>query len=151
MIPHHEQRAWARLTADMEGDMHQYDYWQDASENVRQAYLDVILLEDAARAAGITSAIVYAQNPDEGWGPYAKIGKGQYWRPLDDDGDALRLAVKLGLEIMQTEDSDKVAYVQVSLYMGHDLCVTEPRGNDHYAATRRAIVRAAAQLPPRVA
>lgn len=41
------------------------------------------------------------------------------WNPLTDDGDALRLAVKLNLDI---------------------------RYKDSYAATRRAIVRAAAAI-----
>jgi hypothetical protein len=52
-----------------------------------------------------------------------------YWKPLTDDGDAFRLAVRLklfggyhGMESSQFEDGDP------------------------YAATRRAIVRAAAEI-----
>jgi hypothetical protein len=53
------------------------------------------------------------------------------WNPLTDDGDALRLAVKCGFfsyEIIPEELSS--AFLQ----------------SDPYAATRRAIVRAAAEI-----
>jgi len=53
------------------------------------------LLELAAKAAGM--AIEY----DEGFGMYWSDDKfsGMFWNPLHNDGDALRLAVKLGLTI----------------------------------------------------
>lgn len=64
------------------------------------------------------------------------------WNPLTDDGDALRLAVKLRMMI----DAIKQGYME-----GHVVAVVdgapavyEPREPDHSAATRRAIVRAAA-------
>lgn len=64
------------------------------------------------------------------------------WNPLDDDGDALRLAVKLWLTI-QVDDEDRRTYVVGST----GRCIgTEPHGDDLYAATRRAIVRAAAEI-----
>jgi hypothetical protein len=62
------------------------------------------------------------------------------WNPLTDDGDALRLAVKLGFEIVQFSTS-----VRVCPLVGGDDC-HEGHGNDPYAATRRAIVRAAAEI-----
>lgn len=95
------------------------------------------LLEKAAKAAGIENAAFYNEDDGNGW--YAKIGKGQYWRPLQDDGDALRLAVKLQIQFCALDhsaiaSSDKTgAHEQV-----------EFDGSDPYAATRRAIVRAAA-------
>ena len=49
------------------------------------------------------------------------------WNPIDDDGDALRLAVKLGIDVFPWQDKHRDR---------HDL----------YAATRRAIVRAAAEI-----
>ena len=67
------------------------------------------------------------------------------WNPLIDDGDALRLAVKLELDILNScisvraihRDKDTGASVKC-------------RGNTPqmgpYAATRRAIVRAAAEI-----
>lgn len=69
------------------------------------------------------------------------------WNPLDDDGDALRLAVKLGLLI----DCDNVLKdVEAVLVMrDHDdqyVRMNERYGDDPYAATRRAIVRAAAEI-----
>jgi hypothetical protein len=89
------------------------------------------LLERAAKAAGMEG---YAYWPSDNcmrsseratkYGPVHA-----YWSPLTDDGDALRLAVKLFLweavrDGYQHVDSD----------------------GDIYAATRRAIVRAAAAL-----
>lgn len=96
------------------------------------------LLEAAARAAGLSltwgekykggddeidcTDIPYAQgaSPDEA--PY-------HWNPLTDDGDALRLAVKLYLW-----EAVRTAHRHVSDTV------------DIYAATRRAITRAAAAI-----
>lgn len=59
------------------------------------------------------------------------------WSPLTDDGDALRLAVKLGITFRHF--GHKVSAV------GTTQC-DEYVGDDPYAATRRAIVRAAAEI-----
>ena len=61
------------------------------------------------------------------------------WNPLEDDGDALRLAVKLGLTVVV--ESDMV----FCRNRRSDKAFCE-RSNDPYAATRRAIVRAAAEI-----
>jgi hypothetical protein len=61
------------------------------------------------------------------------------WNPLTDDGDALRLAVKLKMQVKQWE-SNSIAVVV------WDKHATEDATNDRYAATRRAIVRAAAEI-----
>lgn len=61
--------------------------------------------------------------------------------PLTDDGDALRLAVKLCLTV--SADSDELC---VWRYQNPDVDVCEQINNDPYAATRRAIVRAAAEI-----
>ena len=67
------------------------------------------------------------------------------WNPLNDDGDALRLAVKLQLTI-QVGSLDGTVVVTSN----NDSRIYEAEnylpGGDHYAATRRAIVRAAAEL-----
>lgn len=69
------------------------------------------LLAQAANAAGIPAYdIIYGKNQ---------------WNPLVNDGDALRLAVQLGI------------FVRL-----HHINETD----DPYAATRRAIVEAAAQI-----
>jgi len=64
-----------------------------------------------------------------------------YWNPLTDDGDALRLAVKLRLDV-DCMGGDVVVAYQVITH-SH---AAEQIGHDHYAATRRAIVRAAAEI-----
>jgi hypothetical protein len=62
------------------------------------------------------------------------------WDPLDSDGDALRLAVKLRISISREELGRTVAYNHML-----NVKVTE-YDEDEYAATRRAIVRAAAEI-----
>ena len=57
------------------------------------------------------------------------FAKGKEWNPLTDDGDALRLAMKLDID---------VAKVQIKFWDKHSI--------NPYAATRRAIVRAAAEI-----
>jgi len=97
---------------------------------------DKELLELAAKAAGMR--LNHAGQPTTG--NYYDLADFN-WNPLLDDGDALRLAVKLGLEV-RTDGPYLIAvtprYVDNELY--------EPRGDDPYAATRRAIVRAAAVI-----
>lgn len=68
-----------------------------------------------------------------------------WWNPLTDDGDALRLAVKLGIgiEVINPRDSMELGRTIVS-----NCCVLH--SNDPYAATRRAIVRAAAEIGRRM-
>ena len=65
------------------------------------------------------------------------------WNPLTDDGDALRLAVKLKVDLIRDFDRIDIVYGNeaVSEYL-YDL----PTPTDPYAATRRAIVRAAAEI-----
>jgi hypothetical protein len=62
------------------------------------------------------------------------------WNPFHDDGDALRLAVKLGLAVVPYQ-ADIAA-----LHNASGRSWAEMRGTDAYAAARRAIVRAAAAL-----
>ena len=58
------------------------------------------------------------------------------WNPLTDDGDALRLAVKLHMQVSITTESCRAETLPVLGVMVND--------NDEFAATRRAIVMAAA-------
>jgi hypothetical protein len=60
------------------------------------------------------------------------------WNPLKDDGAALRLAINLGLHILPGPRSVDVGPFAMEYFDGHD--------GDTYAATRRAIVRAAAEI-----
>ncbi|CAM5214943.1 Phage ABA sandwich domain-containing protein OS=Bosea thiooxidans OX=53254 GN=SAMN05660750_01651 PE=4 SV=1 [Bosea thiooxidans] len=67
------------------------------------------------------------------------------WNPLADDGDALRLAAKLemnvGNGIRRSIEAWTVSEDDGGVYRG-----VEPKGDDVCAATRRAIVRAAAAV-----
>jgi hypothetical protein len=69
------------------------------------------------------------------------------WNPLTDDGDALRLAVKLSLT--PTRESDRVwvrgTHGTFTVFERYD----KLRGGCPYDATRRAIVRAAAEIGKR--
>ena len=90
------------------------------------------LLELAAKAAGIEYGVIHDAprlKCDAGWTP---------WNPLTDDGDALRLAVKCGIDISFNDAAQCV-------YAGESM---EPfnRNPDICAATRRAIVREAAEV-----
>ena len=92
------------------------------------------LLELAAKAVGRTIDPIDAMHEPEDW---------MCWNPLESDGDALRLAVRLGLQVHTSEDS----YVFAGIAMtetGLGFC--ECRADDPSAATRRAIVRAAAAI-----
>jgi hypothetical protein len=62
------------------------------------------------------------------------------WNPLTDDGDALRLAVKLSLNVQINQISVNVYYGETK-FVGEE-CLSAGRD----AATRRAIVRAAADI-----
>ena len=62
-----------------------------------------------------------------------------FWSPLTNDGDALRLAMKLGLLIDCTSQCARTLEDSLSWFDGDS-------EGDEEAATRRAIVRAAAAL-----
>lgn len=73
------------------------------------------------------------------------------WNPLTDDGDALRLAVKLKLAIFPPEGDDgdfAVASVPEGVLddFGETWFQENVKDGDELAATRRAIVRAAAEI-----
>ena len=68
-----------------------------------------------------------------------------YWNPIEDDGDALRLAVKIGIDIGRGTHNNRWAVHFASSKVFSENC--ERNGvQDPYAATRRAIVRAAAEI-----
>ena len=60
------------------------------------------------------------------------------WNPLTDDGDALRLAVKLHMQVSITTESCRAETLPVLGVRVND--------KDEMAATRRAIVKAAAAI-----
>ena len=104
------------------------------------------LLELAAKAAGIR--INHWVYDDLDYSP-AVLEAGGTWHPLADDGDALRLAVKLGLTVEQWFFGQEVLvydFKESTMYEGLGVSVHEPYGTDPLAATRRAIFRAAAEI-----
>lgn len=108
-------------------------------------------LELAAKAAGIV-VLGYVENYDDfywhgpSWGLIIEGANG-VWNPLEDDGDALRLAVKLGL-VIDTDYNNGAAAGSAYLSMDdfHEYDHPLRFGADRAAATRRAIVRAAAEI-----
>lgn len=99
---------------------------------------DLELVKFAAKAAGIevryqpiTRRFLYQKElPSDGF--YLA-----YWAPLTDDGDALRLAVKLKMVV------DPYAGV---VAIPKDVVIAVLNEDDMMAAVRRAIVRAAAEI-----
>jgi hypothetical protein len=93
---------------------------------------DKKLLELAAKAAGYNGKY----RSDLGYFEFMKDDKVLVvnWNPLEDDGEAFRLAVKLQMDV-SIEDcgawvNDRITVMDI----------------DRYAATRRAIVLAAARI-----
>lgn len=99
---------------------------------------DTELLAAAAKATGIV--IEYDEVSGLHWleNKYTAL----WWNPLHHDGDALRLAVNLGIEYgfgFNSDDSIQRVIIDDDLHVMVE-------NNDPYAATRRAIVRAAAEM-----
>ncbi len=97
------------------------------------------LLELAAKAAG---AMQHERN-QECWLLPRNDGIWRVWQPLTDDGDALRLAVVLGIVVLQMEGSARAGAEGLECdfsapYAAH--------GNDRMKATRKVIVAAAAEI-----
>ena len=92
------------------------------------------LLEAAAKAAGIPGTF------QRYWGDSGinhDSPNGGLWNPLEFDADALRLAVDLRLTVLESSVRKPDGDV-VNVFPGE--------APDRYAATRRAIVRAAAAM-----
>lgn len=111
------------------------------------------LLELAAKAAG------YAVTPH----PNRRLFKGlvfvlegSNWNPLTDDGDALRLAIKLGITvtpypIYENPKHSVIADIKIMNVILREGAAKEKfhveiYGSDPYAATRRAITKVAAEI-----
>lgn len=101
---------------------------------------DKNLLELAAKAYGAKHHIVHIGE----WYDHSTPER-LFWNPLRDDGDALRLAVKLQLGISIPPAAD--GRVDVVTFHGPTISIVEyPKNGDRNAAIRRAIVRAAAEI-----
>ena len=106
------------------------------------------LLELAAKAAGIELRPMEMKNVsfqgDDKFIGYMCDGARGWFNPLTDDGDALRLAVTLNLSVSTgpcVSHANSIAGALRGAYMKED-CIQQ----DQNAATRRAIVRAAAEI-----
>ena len=93
------------------------------------------LLEMAAKAAGYE--VEWVRNSGCHYRCEAEESREQ-WRPLDDDGDALRLAVKLHMQVSVTTESCRSETLPCLGVRVND--------SDENLATRRAIVMAAAAV-----
>ena len=98
------------------------------------------LLEFAARAVGFD----YDYNVGKIFRTVQGYPMKLDWNPLEDDGDALRLAVKLKLHIKLTCIGCTINAPLKGVFLG------ESCEDDEYTTTRRAIVRAAAEIGRRM-
>ena len=116
---------------------------------------DRALLEMAAKAAGynvrwheILECFVHV-GPFNITNPPTMAGQRLVWVPLHNDGDALRLAVALGLLISPVRyqpGENAYGFVGVAWYGQRERFESERFTDDPLAATRRAITRAAAEI-----
>ncbi len=111
------------------------------------------LLELAAKAAGIKGNYCECASMgsfSDGSGAFHNVGilrEGSMpiesmWNPLEDDGDALRLAVALDLMI---DNSTAEGWCDI-IGPGNRVKECHEDHDDAFTATRRAIVRAAAEI-----
>ncbi len=89
------------------------------------------LLEAAAKAVNGGAWHPLTHNPPNG-----------EWNPLTDDGDALRLAVRCDIDVTHNNSTARAEYMIGIGFFTEE----EPYDSDPCAATRRAIVRAAAAI-----
>lgn len=109
---------------------------------------DLELLKLAAQAAGIPIyEWVYDEKYERWLGARADSEEATvYWNPLTDDGDALRLAVQVGMEFAADDEATHCAFAYARVRGAGDSHIFEPIVDDPCKAMRRAIVRAAAAL-----
>lgn len=108
------------------------------------------LLELAAKAAGVEGEWCEFHGMEVGQDAFG-VGNprvhrwgDKLWNPLTDDGDALRLAATLGIHF-QGHKSYPFCVAQYDLN-GQSVWIKQENNGDIYAATRRAVVRAAAEI-----
>lgn len=104
---------------------------------------DKELIELAAKAAGVKLQWHHSGSMSFGGWPRVKFD------PLNDDGDALRLAVTLGMDVSHDEIGMKsFVYVRATFNDEHHVGLSEifDDETERLERTRRAITRAAAQI-----
>ena len=130
---HHEEST---ATCDSAGFLR--EYLADSRATFTDA--DRELLELAAKAAGLR---LYWANEKSHFRVECEPGRDE-WNPLTDDGDALRLAVELRISILSNIIRIETGSIQLTLagIFIHECTMKQDMG----VATRRAIVRAAAEI-----
>lgn len=107
------------------------------------------LLELAAKAAGLKHVDYSGIDYDGRLGIVLVDEIGRHcsdWNPLADDGDALRLAADLSIDVMFAKEIHPMhAHKVVSAFTSDNQRFDELM-HDKMRATRRAIVRAAAEI-----
>lgn len=98
---------------------------------------DYRLLELAAVAFGLTV--------DDTMRQLWRFEGSSVWNPLTNDGDAFRLGVKLNLGFRPLAFHHQPSH-EIEVSLGLTTLVTEKANGDPYAAARRAIVYAAAEI-----
>lgn len=106
---------------------------------------DRTMLELAAKAVGIVNeGFDEHSGYDVWWLPDANSYDA--WNPLENDGDALRLAVKLGLDVELHGCLTVFPYACAYDCERNIAEEEQPDDGDVFKATRRAITRAAAAI-----
>lgn len=112
---------------------------------------DITLLESAAKAAGFLNWTKYNTCLFIETG-HSRGSTGYHWNPLTDDGDALRLAITVGINIQhgvkigRKINSEEPTIETFDSESRFDGWIEEVKAGDALAATRLAIVRAAAEI-----
>lgn len=104
--------------------------------------IDRELLELAAKMAGAEINGYRGSEPLYATEKEVESGEFEYapWNPLEDDGDALRLAVKLEISVLPGME------ISSARHPGFTIWMNESNSGDPAIATRRAIVRVAAEM-----
>ena len=95
------------------------------------------MLEFAAKAAGLQRCESYYTDA---------AGNHVDWNPITDDGDAMRLMVRLRLEPRFIDNSHSNGAEPSRVTLHNVAGIVENIDDDPLAATRRAIVRVAAEI-----
>ena len=119
--------------------------------SMRTQQTDRDLMQLSAKAAGIKLVFDPYGLPRNctDMEPAMNVFRAKLWNPLTDDGDALRLAVKLNIGFWvdsfeaccSWNPKGEHPFAEGMVQLAEEIV-----GNDTYAATRRAITRAAAEI-----
>lgn len=118
--------------------------WQQIAEKSRnriweEHMTDRELLELAAKSADLHGTWV------EGFGYRVDSDEPYFWNPLTDDGEALKLAVQLGIDLEWRHDG-RVSACRYVATDWHCFTAFESSRENRLASARRAIVRVAADI-----